>query len=43
MVSLAVSDFDVKGRDRGRARRDQPVSEGFSSEEVNARPVADWQ
>ena len=44
MISLAVSDFDVKGRDRGRARRDQPVSEGFSREEVNnARPVADWQ
>ena len=27
MISLAVSDFDVKGRDRGR---DHPVSEGFS-------------
>lgn len=40
MISLAVSDFDVKGRDRGRDHRDHPVSEGFSREEVNARPVA---
>jgi hypothetical protein len=37
MISLAVSDFDVKGRDRGR---DHPVSEGFAREEVNARPAA---
>lgn len=37
MISLAVSDFDVKGRNRGRQTRDHPVSEDFSRAKKSMR------